>query len=168
MKEVNKQRKEYLSWDEYFMSIAKLSALRSKDPNTQVGACIVSDDNRILSIGYNGAPNGYEDKFFPWDREGNPLDTKYLYVCHAEMNAILNFRGSKKDLEGAKIYVDLFPCNECAKMIIQSGIKKVIYLCDKYKDQDNFIASKRLFDECGVSYELLTDIKTKSLTLELK
>ena len=168
MKEVNKQRKEYLTWDEYFMGVAKLSALRSKDPSTQVGACIVSNDNRILSIGYNGAPNGFEDKIFPWDREGNPLDTKYLYVCHAEMNAILNFRGSKKDLEGAKIYVDLFPCNECAKMIIQSGIKNVIYLSDKYKDQDNFKASKILFDRCGVSYEHLKESKTKKLTIELE
>ena len=113
-----KKRVDYLSWDEYFMGIAKLSALRSKDPSTQVGACIVSDDNRILSIGYNGAPNGFNDDSFPWDREGNALDTKYLYVCHAELNAILNFRGNKRDLEGSKIYVALFPCNECAKAII--------------------------------------------------
>lgn len=149
---INKQRKKYLSWDEYFMGLAKLSALRSKDPSTQVGACIVSTDNRILSIGYNGAPNGFNDADFPWDREGNPLDTKYLYVCHAELNAILNFRGNRKDFEGAKVYVDLFPCNECAKAIIQTGIKEVIYLSDKYKDQDNFIASKKLFDACGVVY----------------
>jgi len=167
MKEVNKARLEYLTWDEYFMGVAKLSALRSKDPSTQVGACIVSSDNRILSIGYNGAPNGYNDKYFPWDREGVPLETKYLYVCHAEMNAILNFRGNKKDLEGAKIYVDLFPCNECAKMIIQSGIKKVIYLSDKYKDQDNFIASKRLFDMCNVEYIHLPESKTKKITIDL-
>ena len=129
---MSNKRKDYISWDEYFMAIAKLSAKRSKDPNTQVGACIVSSDNRILSIGYNGAPNGYNDDNFPWDREGNPLDTKYLYVVHAERNAILNYRGSRKDLEDAKIYVDLFPCNECAKLIIQSGIKEVIYLSDKY------------------------------------
>ena len=168
MKEINKQRKEHLSWDEYFMGVAKLSALRSKDPNTQVGACIVSDDNRILSIGYNGAPNGFDDKYFPWDREGNNLDTKYFYVCHAEMNAILNFRGTKKDLENAKIYVDLFPCNECAKLIIQSGIKKVIYLSDKYNGTDGNVASKRLFDMCGVKYEHLELDNTKSLVLELK
>jgi len=168
MKEVNKQRQEYLTWDEYFMGVAKLSALRSKDPSTRVGACIVSSDNRILSIGYNGAPNGYEDKYFPWDREGVPLETKYLYVCHAEMNAILNFRGNKKDLENAKIYVDLFPCNECAKLIIQSGIKKVIYLSDKYKEQDNFIASKKLFDICGVTYEQLQNNKSKKIIIELK
>ena len=107
----NKKRADYISWDEYFMSIAKLSAKRSKDPSTQVGACIVSNDNRILSIGYNGAPNGFDDDKFPWAREGENLETKYPYVCHAEMNAILNYRGSKKDLENAKIYVDLFPCN---------------------------------------------------------
>ena len=168
MKEVNKERKEHLTWDEYFMGVAKLSALRSKDPSTQVGACIVSNDNRILSIGYNGAPNGFDDKYFPWAREGVPLDTKYLYVCHAEMNAILNFRGNKKDLEGSKIYVDLFPCNECAKMIIQSGIKNVIYLSDKYKDQDNFIASKKLFDVCGVTYKPLQETNNKKINIELK
>ena len=152
MENINKQRKEYLNWDQYFMGVAKLSALRSKDPSTQVGACIVGDDNRILSIGYNGTPNGFDDKYFPWDREGEPLNTKYLYVCHAEMNAIINYRGSRKELEGAKVYVDLFPCNECAKIIIQSGIKEVIYLSDKYASQDAFIASKKLFDSCGVKY----------------
>lgn len=150
-----KKRNNYLTWDEYFMSIAKLSSMRSKDPNTQVGACIVASDNRILSIGYNGAPNGYSDDNFPWDREGTPLETKYLFVCHAEMNAILNYRGSRKDLEGAKIYVDLFPCNECAKLIIQSGIKEVLYICDKYADTDGVKASKNLFDTCGVKYRKL-------------
>lgn len=152
MVKVNKQRKDYLSWEEYFMGIAKLSAMRSKDPSTQVGACIVSDDNRILSIGYNGCPNGFPDNEFPWDREGEPLNTKYLYVCHAEMNAILNYRGNRKELENATVYVDLFPCNECAKLIIQAGIKEVIYLCDKYKDTDGVKASKKLFDTCGVKY----------------
>ena len=152
---MSSKRKDYLNWDEYFMAIAKLSAKRSKDPNTQVGACIVSSDNRILSIGYNGAPNGYDDDNFPWDREGEPLETKYLYVVHAERNAILNYRGSRKDLEGAKIYVDLFPCNECAKEIIQAGIKEVIYLSDKYKDTDGTIASKRLLDNCNVKYRML-------------
>ena len=166
MEKVNKQRKDYLSWEEYFMGIAKLSAMRSKDPNTQVGACIVSDDNRILSIGYNGSPNGFHDDVFPWDREGEPLNTKYLYVCHAEMNAILNYRGSRKDLEGAKVYVDLFPCNECAKLIIQSGIKEVIYLSDKYKDTDGVIASKRLFDTCGVKYKQII-ITGKEVKLDL-
>ena len=106
------KRTNYLSWEEYFMGIARLTAMRSKDPSTQVGACIVDNENRILSVGYNGAPNGFEDEDFPWDREGEPLNTKYLYVCHAEMNAIVNYRGSRKDLENAKVYVDLFPCNE--------------------------------------------------------
>ena len=150
-----KKRQGYISWDEYFMAIAKLSSMRSKDPSTQVGACIVSSDNRILSIGYNGAPNGFDDDKFPWGREGNNLDTKYPYVCHAELNTILNYRGDKKELEGAKLYVDLFPCNECAKIIIQSGIKEVIYLSDKYANTENNIASRRLFDACGVKYKKL-------------
>ena len=165
--EYKKQRKDYLTWDEYFMGIAKLSELRSKDPNTQVGACIVSDDNRILSIGYNGAPNGFLDDEFPWDREGNPLETKYLYVCHAELNAILNYRGHRKDLEGARVYVALFPCNECAKAIIQSGIKEVVYLSDKYKDTDGVIASKKMFDTCGVKYRELELTNNEPITLEL-
>ena len=159
---MNKKRADYISWDEYFMSIAKLSSKRSKDPSTQVGACIVSNDNRILSIGYNGAPNGFSDEDFPWAREGNNLDTKYPYVCHAEMNAILNYRGTKKEFENAKIYVDLFPCNECAKLIIQSGIKEVIYLSDKYNGTDENIASKRLFDTCKVKYK---QIECKEITI---
>ena len=162
------KRNNYLSWDEYFMAIAKLSAMRSKDPSTQVGACIVSDNNRILSIGYNGAPNGYHDDNFPWDREGKPLETKYMYVVHAERNAILNDRGSRKDLEGARIYVDLFPCNECAKEIIQSGIKEVIYLSDKYKEEDNVIASKKLFDACGVTYQKLNITNNSNITINLE
>lgn len=157
---IKKQRNDYLNWDEYFMGIAKLSALRSKDPSTQVGACIVSKDNRILSIGYNGAPNGFHDDYFPWERSGNPLETKYLYVCHAELNAILNFRGNKRDLENSKVYVALYPCNECAKALIQSGIKEVIYLSDKYHDQDNFIASRKLFEACNV--------KTRKLEIDKK
>lgn len=146
------KRSDYISWDEYFMSIAVLTAKRSKDPNTQVGACIVSKDNRILACGYNGAPNGFDDDKFPWKREGDVLDTKYMFVCHAELNAILNYRGSRKEFENAKIYVDLFPCNECAKAIIQSGIKEVIYKSDKYSGTEGSIASKRLFDNCGVKY----------------
>lgn len=160
------ERNDYLTWDEYFMAIAILSAKRSKDPNTQVGACIVSKDNRILCCGYNGAPNGFEDVNFPWKREGNPLNTKYLYVCHAELNAILNFRGSRKDLEGSKIYVDLFPCNECAKAIIQSGIKTVIYNSDKYNGTEGNIASKKLFDECGVNY-IQFEPKNKNISIDL-
>ena len=162
----NLQRKDYLDWDQYFMGIAKLSAMRSKDPSTQVGSCIVGHDNRILSIGYNGSPNGFEDNDFPWNREGEPLDTKYLYVCHAEMNAIINYRGSRHELENARIYVDLFPCNECAKLIIQAGITEVIYLSDKYASQDAFIASKKLFDTCGVKYRQIK-LSGKDITLNL-
>ena len=163
-----KGRNDYLSWDDYFMAIAKLSGMRSKDPSTQVGACIVGSDNRILSIGYNGAPNGFNDSDFPWARDGETLNTKYLYVCHGEMNAILNYRGNRKELEGAKIYVDLFPCNECAKLIIQSGIKEVIYLSDKYKSTENVIASKRLFDTCNISYNKLKEGRKEPITIELK
>ena len=163
---MNNKRNDYLSWDEYFMAITVLSAMRSKDPSTTVGACIVSNDNRILSIGYNGAPNGFDDNDFPWNREGNNLETKYPYVCHAELNAILNYRGNKKDLENAKIYVDLFPCNECAKMIIQSCIKEVIYLNDKYANSDNNIASRTLFDKCNIKYHKLTMNKTIILNLK--
>ena len=124
----NKKRSDYLKWDEYFMAIAKLSAMRSKDPSTQVGACIVSSDNRILSIGYNGAPNGYNDDDFPWARDGEELETKYPYVCHGELNAILNYRGNRRELESSTLYVTLFPCNECAKIVIQAGIKHVVFL----------------------------------------
>ena len=149
------------------MAIAKLSAMRSKDPHTQVGACIVSNDNRILSIGYNGAPNGFNDEKFPWGREGNPLETKYLYVVHAERNAILNYRGSRKDLENSKIYVDLFPCNECAKEIIQAGIKEVVYLSDKYANTDETIASKKLLDSCNVSYRKIDLNNSNEVVIKL-
>ena len=163
------KRKDVLSWDEFFIGIAKLAAGRSKDPSTQVGACIVGQDNRILSIGYNGAPNHFDDDSFPWNREGNSAnDTKYPYVCHAELNAILNFPGSRKDLVGAKIYVDLFPCNECAKAIIQSGIKEVVYLSDKYDGTEGNLASKHLFDNCGVKYRSLDKNHQKVLKLSLK
>ena len=168
MKEINKQRQDYLTWDEYFMGVAVLSSYRSKDPSTQVGACIVSNDNRILSIGYNGAPNGFEDKFFPWDREGEFLNTKYPFVCHAELNAISNFRGNKKDLEGAKLYVTLFPCNECTKLVIQNGIKEIIYLSDKYKDTDGIKASKMMLEECKVRTIEYPKEKRKTLKIDLK
>lgn len=161
------KRKDYLTWDEYFLGIALLSALRSKDPQTQVGACIVGADNRILSIGYNGTPNGFSDDSFPWQREGDKLNTKYLYVCHAELNAILNYRGNRKELENSKIYVALFPCNECAKAIIQSGIKEVVYLSDKYHGEDAFVASRRLFDECSITYRQLKTTKKIKLDLEV-
>lgn len=140
---------DYLSWDEYFMGIALLSSHRSKDPNTKVGACIVDQDNKIVGVGYNGFPIGCSDESLPWDRDGSFLDTKYPYVCHAELNAILN---SIKQLKGCSIYVALFPCNECTKAIIQSGIKEIVYLDDKYKDTDPIIASKRMLDMAGVSH----------------
>ena len=144
------KRQDYITWDEYFMGVAMLSAMRSKDPNTQVGACIVSDDNTILSMGYNGFPKGCSDDEFPGSRQAEPLDNKYLYTTHSELNAILNYRGGS--LEGAKLYVSLFPCNECAKAIIQAGIRTVIYDSDKYKDTPSVIASKRMMDAAGVRY----------------
>jgi dCMP deaminase len=140
------KRKDYISWDEYFMSVALLAAMRSKDPNTQVGACIVGEDKRIISTGYNGFPRGCSDDEFPWDREGE--DTKYPFVVHAELNAILNAGG--RNLSGSKLYVALFPCNECAKAIIQSGIKEIVYLSDKYFDTDSVKASKLLLEQAGV------------------
>ena len=148
---MSKKRQNYISWDEYFMGVAKLSSMRSKDPNTQVGACIVSQDNKILSMGYNGFPRGCSDDVFPWAREGDDeLEIKYSYVTHAELNAILNYRGG--DLEGAKIYVSQFPCNECAKAIIQSGIKTVVFEDDKYKDTPSVLASKKMFDAAQIRY----------------
>ncbi len=146
------KRQDYLSWDEYFMGIAVLSAKRSKDPSTQVGACIVNRDKRIMSMGYNGMPRCCSDDEFPWDKNDNPLDSKYLYVCHAELNAILNCdRGNVRD---CICYTTLFPCNECAKAIIQSGISEVVYMEDKYADSDSVIASKKMFDTAGVKYRL--------------
>jgi len=144
------KRSDYLSWDEYFMGVAALSGMRSKDPNTQVGACIVSENNRILSMGYNGFPNGVSDDDFPWNRDGEPLNNKYFYTTHSELNAILNYRGGS--LEGSKLYVTLFPCNECAKAIIQAGIKTVIYDSDKYAGTPSNVASKRMLDAAGVRY----------------
>lgn len=146
-----KKREDYIRWDEYFMGISKLAGMRSKDPNTQVGACIVGDDNKILSMGYNGFPNGCSDEDFPWDRDGDMLETKYAYVTHSELNAILNYRGGS--LAGSKLYVSLFPCNECAKAIIQSGIKTVIYDSDKYMGTPGNIAAKKMFDAAGVKYQ---------------
>ncbi len=145
------KKQDYLKWDEYFMGIALLSTERSKDPGTSVGACIVSEDNKILSVGYNGMPLGCSDDEFPWEREGAPLDTKYLYVCHAELNALLNYKGT--NLDNARLYTTLFPCNECTKAIIQSGIRKIIYFSDKYADTDSVIASKRMLDASGVVHQ---------------
>lgn len=146
------KRTNYIDWDEYFMGVAILSAKRSKDPGTQVGACIVTPDKRIVGVGYNGLPAGCSDDEFPWSREGDFLDNKYAYVCHAELNAILN---STKSLKGCTIYVDLFPCNECAKSIIQSGISEVVYLSDKYSSTDSNIASKKLFNAANIKLRQL-------------
>lgn len=146
-------RKDYITWDEYYMGIALISSLRSKDPSTQVGACIVSEDNHILSMGYNGTPNGISDDTFNWDREGDFSESKYAYVIHAETNAILNFKGNTNDMKNATLYVTLFPCNECAKLIVQSGIKNVVFFLDKYSESKETIAAKRIFDRCGISYK---------------
>ena len=153
------KRTNYLSWDEYFMGIALLSAERSTDPNTQLGACIVNQQNKIIGIGYNGFPVGCSDDELPWAREGGFLDTKYAYVCHAELNAILNSRGVS--LEDCKLYVGLFPCNECAKLIIQSGIREVIYLSDKYANLDAYKAGKKLLSLAGVKTRQLAIPKKK-------
>ena len=146
------------------MGVAKLSALRSKDPNTQVGACIVSEDNKILSMGYNGLPIGCSDDEFPWNREGDPLDNKYMYTAHSELNAILNYRGGS--LDNAKMYVTLFPCNECAKAIIQAGIKTLVYDSDKYADTASVIASKRMLNAAGVRYYKY-DSTGRSISIDL-
>lgn len=153
------KREDYIQWDEYFMGVALLSAQRSKDPATQVGACIVNDRKRIVGIGYNGFPRGVEDDQFPWEKKSEWLNSKYPYVVHAEPNAILN---STVSLENSTLYVTLFPCNECAKLIIQSGIKEVVFLIDKYHERDMFIASRRMFDSSGVVYR---QMKAMSITV---
>ena len=155
------KRQDYISWDEYFMGVAMLAARRSKDPNTQVGACIVSPGHIIISTGYNGLPNGCSDDEYPWEREGE--QTKYPYVVHAELNAILNANG--RDLRGSTLYVALFPCNECAKAIIQSGIREVVYLSDKYADTPATLASKRMMRSAGVTFTQLVP-KTRKILLD--
>lgn len=157
------KRTDYISWDEYFMGVALLASKRSKDPNTQVGACIVDENNIILSTGYNGFPFGCSDDAYPWERQGE--DTKYKYVVHAELNAILNANG--KSLKGAKLYVDLFPCNECAKAIIQSGIKEVVYLYDKYAESPETVASKKMLESSGVATRKFISEKSE-IVLDLK
>ncbi len=159
------KRQNYITWDEYFMGVALLASMRSKDPCTQVGACIVDCENHILSTGYNGFPWGCSDDEFPWEREGSYSETKYPFVVHAELNAILNANG--KNLVGAKIYVSLFPCNECAKAIIQAGIKEVLYLSDKYEESESTIASKRMLMASGVKLTKFVS-QNKSLTIDLK
>ena len=142
-----------ITWDEYFMGLAHLSALRSKDPNTQVGAVIVNPEKRVVGIGYNGMPFGCADDKFPWLREGELEDTKYAYVVHAELNAILN---SPRSVKGCSIYVSLFPCHECAKAIIQSGIQEIVYESDKYASSESVLASKRMLESAGVKMVQLT------------
>ncbi len=138
------------------MGVALLSAKRSKDPSTQVGACVVNQDKRIIGIGYNGFPRGCSDEELPWGKESkDQLETKYPYVVHAEANAILN---STSSLVGATIYVTLFPCNECAKLLIQTGIKRVVYMTDKYRMTDSVKASKRMMDAAGVEYVKMDEI----------
>lgn len=153
----------HISWDEYFMGVALLSAKRSKDPSTQVGACVVNEDKRIIGIGYNGFPRGCSDDIFPWGKESNNvLETKYPYVVHAEANAILN---SSSSLKNSTVYVTLFPCNECAKLLIQSGVKHIKYMSDKHKNQDSTKASKRMLEAAGVTYEKMPEL---NLMINLK
>lgn len=152
------QRENILPWEDTFMAIASVVRLRSKDPSTQVGACVVSADNRILSLGYNGAPNRFDDEAFPWSRDHeDDLETKYPYVVHAERNAILNFRGSLREFEGASVFVTHFPCNECAKEIVQAGIREVVYLKDSKDSTWEVIASKRIFTETGVKFRQIAN-----------
>lgn len=153
------KRDGYISWDEYFMGVSLLAAKRSKDPSTQVGACIIDDQNRILSTGYNGFPQGCSDDEFPWTREGELGESKYAFVVHAELNAILNARA--KNLAGSKLYVSLFPCHECAKAIIQSGVHEIIYLSDKYNGTPSDLASKRMLNSAGVKLTKLKPTKAQ-------
>ncbi|XP_050733934.1 uncharacterized protein LOC127007248 isoform X1 [Eriocheir sinensis] len=165
LRNFEKKRTDYLPWDDYFMAVAFLSGMRSKDPCTQVGACIVNADKKIVGVGYNGMPNGCSDDELPWGKKASdPLDNKYMYVCHAEMNAIMN--NNSPNLADCSIYVALFPCNECAKLIIQAGIKKVLYFSDKHRNKPQTKASKRLLDMAGVEYRLcMPSQKTIDLNL---
>ena len=156
---MSNKRNDYIGWDDYFMGVSLLAAERSKDPSTQVGACIVSDDNRILSTGYNGFPQGCSDDDFPWNRDKSLGETKYNFVVHAELNAILNAGG--KSLVGSRIFVSLFPCHECAKAIIQSGVKEVVYLSDKYNGTESDTASKRMLNAAGVKLTKMKPTKAQ-------
>ena len=148
-KRLNKKMiKADISWDEYFMGIAYLSSLRSKDPNTKVGACIVDSDHKVVSIGYNGMPRGLDEEKLSWNKNDG-LDNKYLYVCHAEFNAILNTRNGSA-LKDCTLYVTLFPCNECSKAITQSGIKELVYAENKYENELSTQASLKLLTLAGI------------------
>ena len=146
------KRRDVITWDEFFMRVAIAAQLRSKDPNTQVGACIADTNHRILSVGYNGTPSALNDDDFPWGTSDDPLQDKHNYVVHAEANAVLNYRGSLKDLSHASVYVTRFPCHECAKILAQAGIGEVVYLDDKYDGTDGNRISKRILSSCGISY----------------
>lgn len=150
------KRNDVITWDEFFMRVAIAAQLRSKDPNTQVGACIADTNHRILSVGYNGTPSALNDDDFPWGSSDDPLLDKHSYVVHAEANAVLNYRGSLKDLSGGTVYVTLFPCHECAKILAQVGIGEVVYLSDKYDGTESNQISKRILDSCGISYRGMT------------
>jgi dCMP deaminase len=159
-------REDFLTWDEVWMAKAVLMSKRSKDPSTQVGACIVDDENIPISLGYNGFPKGISNNDLPWDREGESLYTKYMYMCHAEENAIDNSDCSRERMKRSRVYVTLHPCNGCAKRIIQNGIKEVIYLSDKYHDQDEQTAARKIFKLAGVKTRQLKIDKT--IVIELK
>ena len=163
------KRKDYLNLDELFMASAVIAAARSKDPSSQVGACLSGSDNRILSLGYNGTPNNWDDDKFPWEREAEDHNyTKYPYVIHSEMNAILNYKGDHKDLVGATCYVTLFPCSNCAKFLAQAGIKKIVYLSNKYENTPDDIAAKTCLKACGVTYEQFPEELQRDLLVSLR
>lgn len=149
---MSEKRSDVISWDEFFMRVALAASMRSKDPNTQVGACIADTNHRILSVGYNGTPSALTDDEFPWGVSDDPLNDKHSYVVHAEANAVLNYRGSLKDMSGATVYVTLFPCNECAKILAQVGIGEVVYLSDKYDGTEGNLISKRILTSCGIAF----------------
>ncbi|WP_418740243.1 deoxycytidylate deaminase [Enorma sp.] len=149
---MSEKRRDVISWDEFFMRVALAASMRSKDPNTQVGACIADTNHRILSVGYNGTPSALTDDEFPWGVSDDPLMDKHSYVVHAEANAVLNYRGSLKDMSGATVYVTLFPCNECAKILAQVGIGEVVYLSDKYDGTEGNLISKRILTSCGIAF----------------
>eukprot|EP01147_Barroeca_monosierra_P005596 gene5596-8942_t len=155
------RRQNCLSKDAWYMAMAVLASKRSKDPRTQVGCVIVDGKGVIVSVGYNGFPTGCPDTELPWAKEAESvLDTKFPYVCHAEMNAILNT--NDQSVEGCTAYSTLFPCNECAKMIIQAGIRKVVYLCNKSSGKPSAIASQKMFDMAGVEYTKFDYSKSQS------
>jgi len=153
---MSQKRRDVITWDEFFMRVAIAASLRSKDPNTQVGACLADTNHRILSVGYNGTPSAVNDDDFPWETSDDPMHDKHSYVVHAEANAILNYRGSLKDLRDASAYVTLFPCNECAKFLVQVGVGEVVYLSDKYGGTPNNLIAKRILQDCGVRMRQMT------------